>query len=654
MGGWYHYRRCKKGDCLTQLTLTIHQILLKHWGYSSFRPLQEEIIQSVMEGKNTLALLPTGGGKSITYQVPALLLKGVCLVITPLISLMKDQVDNLKKRGIKASALHSGMHTDEIDIVLNNCIYGDIRLLYVSPERLLTPKFKDALLRMTISLLAVDEAHCISQWGYDFRPPYLRIAEIREFLPGIPVLALTATATPEVILDIQKKLNFGRKNVFQSSFERKNLTYFVVKEEDKRKRILKIIRKVKGPGIIYARNRRHTKEIADFLTKQGIPATFYHAGLDSNERDKRQNSWMKEEKRVIVATNAFGMGIDKPNVRFVIHIDLPDSIEAYFQEAGRAGRDEKHSFAILLYEKADILDSRHNIALSYPEIQTIRNVYQSLCNYFHIPVGNGLDVSMEFDIGDFCNHYNLQPIIVFNSLKLLEKEGFLMLGEALLSPSKIYVKADKESLYRFQVENENLDPFIKTILRSYSGVFTDFVTINENDIARRANITPEEVKKLLTLLEKQQILDYIPSSDRPKIFFTENRVEARHLTLSAGNYKGLMKDAQRRLESVIHYSESSHKCRSVQLLEYFNESNVRRCGKCDVCLERNKLELTDFDFDNILKEIKPLLLTKPCTLQDLVSAASFLQEDKVIKAVQWLIDNEKIETTTDHKYIWKQ
>jgi ATP-dependent DNA helicase RecQ len=633
--------------------LDIHQILLKHWGYSSFRPLQEEIIQSVLNGKDTLALLPTGGGKSITYQVPALVMKGVCLVITPLISLMKDQVDNLKKRGIKAAALHSGMHPHEIDIVLNNCIFGDINLLYISPERLLTPKFKDALQRLTISLLAVDEAHCISQWGYDFRPPYLRIAEIREFLPGIPVLALTATATPEVILDIQKKLNFRKKNIFQSSFERKNLTYFVFKEEDKRKRILKIIKKVKGPGIIYARNRRHTKEIAEYLTNQGISATFYHAGLDTNERDKRQNSWMAGEKRVIVATNAFGMGIDKPNVRFVIHMDFPDSIEAYFQEAGRAGRDELRSFAVLLYEKADILDSRHNIALSYPEIQKIRTVYQSLCNYFQIPVGNGMDASMEFDIGDFSNRYNLQPVIVFNSLKLLEKEGFLMLGEALLSPSKIYIKTDKESLYRFQVANENLDPFIKTILRSYSGVFTEFTQINENDIARRANITPEEVKKTLTLLEKQQILDYIPTGDKPKISFTENRVEAAHLTLSAGNYKILMKDAQRRLESVIHYAESMHKCRSVLLLEYFGESDVKRCGKCDVCLERNKLELTDFDFDNILKEIKPLLLTKPCTLQDLVAAASSLHEDKVIRAVQWLIDNKKIEMTPQNKYFWK-
>ena len=633
--------------------MTIHQILLKYWGYSSFRPLQEEIIQSVLDGKDTLALLPTGGGKSITYQVPALLLKGVCLVITPLISLMKDQVDNLKKRGIKASAIHSGMHTDEIDIVLNNCIFGDINLLYLSPERLLTSKMKEALQRMSVSLLAVDEAHCISQWGYDFRPPYLRIAEIREFLPRIPVLALTATATPGVIQDIQKKLNFRGKNVYQVSFERKNLTYFAFNEEDKRKRILKILRKVKGSGIIYARNRRHTREIAEYLTKQGISATFYHAGLDSTERDKRQNSWMKEEKRVIVATNAFGMGIDKPNVRVVIHIDLPDSIEAYFQEAGRAGRDEKQSFAVLLFEKADILDSRHNIALSYPEIRTIRTVYQSLCNYSQIPVGNGLDASMEFDIGDFCNHFNLQPIIVYNSLKLLEKEGYLMLGEALKASSKMYIKTDKESLYRFQVANGKFDPLIKTILRSYSGVFTEFTNINENDLARRANISPEEVSKLLSLLEKQQILDYIPRSDKPKIIFSQNRVETEHLTLSAGNYRILMKDAQQRLEAVIHYAESSHKCRSQILLEYFGESDVKRCGKCDVCIERSKLELTDFDFDNILKEIKPFLMSKPCTLQDLVSGASVFQEDKVLKTVQWLLDNEKIEMTSESNYIWK-
>lgn len=653
MGGRHHYRRCKKGDRLSSFALTIHQILLKYWGYNSFRPIQEEIIQSVLEGKDTLALLPTGGGKSITFQVPALVMKGLCLVITPLISLMKDQVDNLKNRGIKAAALHSGMRSGELDIVIHGCIYGDISLLYVSPERLLSPKFKDALQRIKISLLAVDEAHCISQWGYDFRPPYLRISEIREFFPNVPVLALTATATPEVILDIQEKLNFHKKNVFRKSFERKNLTYFIFQEEDKRTRILKIIGKVKGAGIIYVRNRRHTKEIADFLTRQGIPATFYHAGLDPAERDKRQNLWMKEIKRVIVATNAFGMGIDKPNVRFVIHIDLPESIESYFQEAGRAGRDEKHSFAVLLFEKADILDSRHNIALSYPEIQVIRNVYQSVCNYLQIPVGNGLDASKEFDIGDFCNQYNLQPVIVFNSLKLLEKEGFLVLGEAFLSPSKIYFKTDKESLYRFQVENENLDPFIKTILRSYSGVFTEFISIQESDIARRAHIPVEEVIRLLVQLEKHQILEYVPRSEKPRVIFTQNRVDASHLTLSAGNYKTLLKNAQRRLESVIRYAESSHKCRSVMLLEYFGETEVKRCGKCDVCLERNKLELTDFDFDSILKKIKPLLMSQPCSLQDIVSAGSGISEDKILKAIQWLADNEKIELTVENKYFWK-
>jgi ATP-dependent DNA helicase RecQ len=632
--------------------LNIHQILLKYWGYSSFRPLQEEIIESVMAGNDTLALLPTGGGKSITFQVPALAREGLCLVISPLIALMKDQVDNLKKRGIPAAAIYSGMHSGEIDIVLNKCRYGDFKLLYVSPERLTTTKFRDALNRMKVSLITVDEAHCISQWGYDFRPPYLKIADIREFLPGVPILALTATAVPAVVDDIQEKLNFRKKNLFRKSFERKNLTYFVLKEEDKIQRIVKIIRKVKGCGIIYVRNRRHTREIAGQLSKQGIHATFYHAGLDPLEREKRQNQWMKEEKNVMVSTNAFGMGIDKPNVRFVIHYDLPDSLEAYFQEAGRAGRDEKKSFAVLLYENADVIDSWHNLEVAYPDIKKIRDIYNALGNFLGIPVGSGSETTFPFDISLFSEQYRFPSAVVYNSLKLLEKEGFLILSDGIHAPSRLYMKNDKETLYRFQVEHPDFDPFIKAILRSYTGIFTEFSPINEEELARRTNLPVHKVIEWLKLLDKMQILDYVPSSDQPTITFTEERVSSGDLFLSAENYKDRIRDAKVRLDAVISYTASTHRCRSQQLLEYFGETETKRCGQCDVCLQRNKMDLNELEFETIVKLIRPILQGKRCTLQELVEAFPIIKEEDLIRVVQWLADNDTIGLDKEKKYFW--
>lgn len=634
--------------------MNIHEILLKYWGYSAFRPLQEDIIQSVLDGKDTLALLPTGGGKSLTFQVPAMAKEGICIVISPLISLMKDQVDNLKKKGINAGAIYSGMHKDEINLVLNNSRSGYNKLLYISPERLTTTIMRESIKRMKVNLLAIDEAHCISQWGYDFRPPYLRISEIREYLPGTPFLALTATATPIVVDDIVKKLQLKNASVFRKSFERKNLTYFVFHEEDKRRRILKIISKVNGAGIIYVRNRRQTKLMSDFLVKNGVPSTFYHAGLDTPERDKRQTAWMKEEKRVIVATNAFGMGIDKPNVRFVIHIDLPDSIEAYFQEAGRAGRDEKDAFAVLLYEKADVIDSRHNLASSYPEMKTIKDIYQALGNYLNIPVGSGRDSSSEFDISDFSSQYRFSPVIVYNTLKFLEKEGYIILNEAIHSPSRLFIKAGKEELYRFQVENVIFDPFLKTILRSYGGIFTEFVNIREEDLAKRCNMPPGEVKDNLKNLHQRGIVDYVPRPDKPRIIYAEDRMDARDLTLSAGNFSNRLKDASARLEAVISYAEKNHICRSEQLLRYFGEKNAARCGKCDVCIEANKAGLDDREFESLLKLIRPLLQTKPCDLNEISLSCAPVHEDKVLKAIQWLMDHEKIAMTSDRKYFWKE
>jgi len=632
--------------------LTLHQILLKYWGFSSFRPLQEDIIQSVLEGKDTLALLPTGGGKSLCYQIPALAREGLCLVISPLIALMKDQVNNLKKRGIKAIAIHSGMHPDEIDIALDNCKFGEVKLLYISPERLSTSKMRESLRQIRVNLLAVDEAHCISQWGYDFRPPYLRIAEIRQFIPNVPVLALTATATPEVIKDVQKKLEFKGENVFQKSFERKNLTYLVIKEEDKLKRLLKIVAKVKGSGIVYIRNRRQTKEVAEFLCKNKIKATHYHAGLDQKTRDQRQSDWINEETRVIVATNAFGMGIDKPNVRFVIHLDLPDSIETYFQEAGRAGRDEKQAYAVLLFENADIIDSRHNLSISFPEPNIIKNVYQALGNYYQLPVGGGKDLQFEFDLFSFSETNNFNSVIAFNALKFLEKEGYLILTEALYNPSRIFIKADKESLYRFQVANEFYDHFIKILLRSYSGIFTEFVRISETELAQRTKLSQEEVRVHLSRLEKLQILDYIPQTEKPLLIFVQERLNNKDIRISQEHYNDRLKEAEKRLEAIVNYAENTHKCRLKSLLEYFGEYDTKRCGKCDVCLERNKISLNEIEFDTIVSRIRPLLKSKNCTIEELIHSGEPISEDKVIRAIQWLVDNEKVKIEDDRSYRW--
>ncbi|HPS50995.1 MAG TPA: ATP-dependent DNA helicase RecQ [Bacteroidales bacterium] len=635
------------------MVLSPQQLLLKYWGYSSFRPLQEDIIRSVLAGKDTLALLPTGGGKSICFQIPALARDGICLVISPLIALMKDQVENLRKRGIPAAAIYSGMHPHEIEITLSNATYGNLKFLYLSPERLATPRIREVVRLMKVNLLAVDEAHCISQWGYDFRPPYLDLADIRELIPQVPVLALTATATPKVVTDIQRKLAFKQENLFQKSFERKNLTYLVIREEDKLKRLIRIVNKVKGSGIIYVRNRRQTKEIAEFLVKNKISADFYHAGLDPALRDKRQQAWIREEKRLIVSTNAFGMGIDKPNVRLVIHLDLPDCIEAYFQEAGRAGRDEKQAYAVLLYEAADIIDARNNLTLAFPGIQTIRDVYQSLGNFYQIPVGVGKDQQFDFDLGLFADQYRLQPIVVFNCLKFLEKEGFIMLTEPFYNPSKVHIKAQKEDLYRFQVENALYDHFIKTMLRSYGGILTDFVKISEPELARRSGISESQVVKNLTYLARLQLVDYVPQTSKPQLIYTQERVNVTDLSLSDETYRLRLEESRFRTEKMISYAESTARCRSQSLLSYFGETGSRRCGSCDVCLERNKVSLNEMEFNRVVELIKPMLKTQPCTLEEIMMAAEPLGEDKVLRALQWLIDNEKIKIEQDGKYRWQ-
>ncbi len=493
------------------------KILLKYWGHPTFRPLQEDIILSVMAGKDTLALLPTGGGKSICFQIPALASKGVCIVITPLIALMKDQVENLKKKNIPAAAIYSGMHSNEIDMVLDNAIYGNLKFLYVSPERLETDLFKARLMQMQVNILAVDEAHCISQWGYDFRPPYLRIADIREIIKDTPVIALTATATPDVVKDIQEKLKFPEENAFKKSFERKNLAYWVIKSEDKYGNILRLLQKIQGCGIIYVRNRRKTREVAEFLKKNKISADYYHAGLDTRSRDKKQNDWVREKTRIMISTNAFGMGIDKPNVRIVIHIDIPDNLEAYFQEAGRAGRDEKDSFAFLVYDESDIINARKNLQSSYPPVETIKAIYKSMGNYFQLAEGSGKDITFDFDLKEFSEIYRFPPLIVYNSLKFLEKEGYITHNEALQRSSTLFFLFNNEDLYRFQVETPQFDKFIKLLLRLYSGLFSQFTPINENEIARGGNISTEQVKKYLNYLHQQGVADYVPVKTKPQL-----------------------------------------------------------------------------------------------------------------------------------------
>jgi ATP-dependent DNA helicase RecQ len=605
--------------------------------------LQEDIIRSVLNGHDTLALLPTGGGKSLCYQVPGMAREGLCIVVSPLIALMKDQLQNLKSRGIKAVGVYHGMSRMEIETAFENCAFGDVKFLYLSPERLTTDMFRGRLPRMKVNLLAVDEAHCISQWGYDFRPPYLKIAEIRELLPQIPILALTATATRQVVEDIQQKLAFNNSKVFQKSFERKNLAYVVLNEEDKLNRLLKICNKVKGPGIVYVRNRKKTRELANFLRKNKVSADFYHAGLTTLERDLKQSAWMKEKSRVMVSTNAFGMGIDKPNVRFVVHMDLPDSPEAYFQEAGRGGRDGKKSFAVLLFNKSDVIELEHHHELSYPPIEFIKKVYNSLGNFLQMAVGSGREQTLPFSLTEFAENYNYNPVLVFNSLQFLEREGYIAISDALANPSKIFLSVNKEDLYRFQVATPALDAFIKVLLRSYSGLFTEFVKISEGDIAKRTDLTVEEVKKRLFWLKKVNLIQYEPQNEKASITFIEERLTEGDLRISPEVYHARKKFSHDRVEAMKSYVTTSNRCRSMMLLAYFGEITSHRCGQCDVCLERNKAGVSAYDFDLVVKEVKPLLLNSELTAKELLNILpASLTEEKVLKVLKWLIDSGKI------------
>ncbi len=632
----------------------ITQILTRYWGHTHFRPLQEDIINSVLEGKDTLALLPTGGGKSLCFQIPALVKDGICIVVSPLIALMKDQVEFLVRKGIRATMLHSFMTSKEIDITLDNCIHGNFKFLYVSPERLTTDIFIARIQQMKVNLIAVDEAHCISQWGYDFRPAYLQIAELRKLFPEVPVMALTASATPEVVKDIQDNLGFKQENAFRVSYERKNIAYVVQKEEDKSARLLKVAANVKGSGIIYVRNRRKTEEVAAFLKQNGIAADYYHAGVSHELRNSRQEAWLNDRIRVMVSTNAFGMGINKASVRFVVHLDLPDSLEAYFQGAGRAGRDEKKAYAVLLYNDADRTNLERNIDHAFPPVDDIKKTYVALCSYFGMTIGSGKGSTHDFDLADFCQRYNLEPSPTVSSIKLLEREGYIMATEAFYRPSKVLVQITNKDLYRFQVEHPSFDAFVKLLLRSYEGIFSNYVQINELELARRSTLKEEEIRSLLLKLDMMTVISYIQQSNKPQIIFTEECLHPGNLLIDKKKLHELKDRAIERMEWVIHYATNTRKCRSEILLSYFGESEDVRCGICDVCLERNKLELSDLEFANIAAQLKEHLSKKSMDLSELIHSVKQVREDKTIKTVQWLMDNGKLDYDEENKLVWRK
>ena len=578
----------------SQLSTLNSRILKQYWGYDRFRGIQEDIIDSISKNKDTLGLMPTGGGKSITFQVPALAKEGMCLVITPLIALMKDQVQNLKKRGIKALAIYSGMSRQDIIITLENCIFGNYKFLYISPERLDTEIFRTKLRNMHISMITVDESHCISQWGYDFRPAYLKIAEIRELLPDVPVLALTATATPEVVKDIQARLHFRHKNVFRMSFERNNLAYIVRKTENKTAELLHILRSMPGSAIVYVRNRRRTKEITELLNNEHITADFYHAGLDDATKDIRQHRWQSGESRVMVATNAFGMGIDKPDVRIVIHMDLPDSIEAYFQEAGRAGRDGQKAYAVILYAKSDKTTLHKRIPDTFPEKEYIRDVYEHLQYYYQMAMGDGLDCVREFNIEDFCRKFKYFPVPVDSALRILTQAGYLEYTAEQDSTSRILFTIRRDELYRLREMGEDMDRLIQAVLRSYTGVFTDYTYINEDSLAIRTGLTRRQIYEMLVHLAKLRIVSYIPHKKTPYIIYTRERVEAQRIHISPEVYEHRKARYETRINAMLDYVTNDTVCRSRMLLDYFGERNEHNCGQCDTCISlRSKSKVSE-------------------------------------------------------------
>ncbi len=630
---------------------TPKEILQQYWKFQSFRPLQAEIIQSVLDGKDTLALLPTGGGKSICFQIPSMCQEGICIVVSPLIALMKDQVEQLKKRNIPAIAVYSGMRYQDIDRELDNCVYGNTKFLYLSPERLSTELARQRIAKMNVNLIAVDEAHSISQWGYDFRPSYLEIAAIRELHPKVPVLALTATATNIVKEDIQDKLEFSERNLFQKSFERKNLSYVVLKEANKFAALLNIISKVKGSSIVYARSRKRTQDIALFLQRNKVHADFYHAGLSPDSRSAKQDAWIQNKKRVIVSTNAFGMGIDKPDVRTVVHMDLPDSLEAYFQEAGRAGRDEEKAYAVLLYDETDKNRLERAYEQSFPDMKTIRQVYRALGSYLQLAVGGGIGKSYDFDIGEFIKTFQLEVLKTYNCLKILEQSGWLILSESVFLPATLKVKVDREKLYDYQLRNKKLDRVIKKTLQLYQGVFNYPVRIKESQLAYALKIPVKALVQSLNKLQQDGIMLYSPQKDQPQLIFLKERVPVDNLVIDQVLFKFRKERFGKNIKAAIQYA-AKNSCRSKQLLSYFGEVNAPLCGQCDVCLGRNKPDIEEATYERYKQKIFLLLKKEALTVLEIKEAFSPKRQEQVMTTITFLLEEGRMEVLDNQKIKW--